>query len=513
MKTLLRTGLILPMLLLGAAFPAVGAEKAVAPKTPSGPATPLPEDYSCIFCHADPERLPDGTPNLLVTAKNLAGDVHWKKGLRCHDCHGGNPVLDDFVEHRRDPSFHSLVAPEGNEGKKPAPPEKGKEPVPPQKSAPQKGTTPEAGYARQIPGFCGRCHSDIQYMRRYNPSPRTDQESEYWTSGHGQRLKATGDAKVATCVSCHNKPHGNSIDKETHGVVPVANLESPVYPTNVATTCAHCHADEELMAKRKYHGRPIGHEQYAQWKTSVHGVALLKNGDLSAATCNDCHGNHGAVPPQVDSVANACGTCHGKVASLFAQTRMKHDFAEVGLPGCATCHGSHAIRTPTDEMLGLTDVAFCEHCHGEGKSKYGTTLREKAKFLKVSPEKLIAGAKAVSELRRKMDDLKRQIDDAQANVERAGRLGMEVNGPQFDLRKAFDALTDARTQIHTFARAPVEKALDDGFAIASEVDEEAQAALEEHTFRRMWLAATLVPILAVIVLLVLYIRTLPAPRP
>ena len=66
--------------------------------------------------------------------------------------------------------------------------------------------------------------------------------------------------------------------------------------------------------------------------------ALLKKGDLGAPTCNNCHGNHGAVPPAVGSVANACGTCHGKIAELFATTRMKHRFVEEKLPGCATCH-------------------------------------------------------------------------------------------------------------------------------------------------------------------------------
>ena len=107
------------------------------------------------------------------------------------------------------------------------------------------------------------------------------------------------------------------------------------------------------MAGRVYHGRPLSHNQYEQWRQSVHGQALLKGDDLSAPTCNDCHGNHGEVPPEVDSVANACGTCHAKVAALFADTRMKHRFEEVGLPGCATCHGSHAITSPTDEMLGM----------------------------------------------------------------------------------------------------------------------------------------------------------------
>ena len=81
--------------------------------------------------------------------------------------------------------------------------------------------------------------------------------------------------------------------------------------------------------------------------------AILEKGDLSAATCNNCHGNHGAVPPEVGSVANACGTCHGKIAGLFADTSMKHRFEEEKLPGCATCHSNHKIQLPSDKMVGM----------------------------------------------------------------------------------------------------------------------------------------------------------------
>jgi hypothetical protein len=90
---------------------------------------------------------------------------------------------------------------------------------------------------------------------------------------------------------------------------------------------------------------------------------------------------------------------------------------------------------------------------------------------------------------------------------------MEVSGPRFDLHKAYDALTNARSLIHSFSKEPVEKALEEGYEATTQVGERAQASLEEHTFRRVWLAATLVPILIVATLLLLYIRTLPARTP
>ncbi len=89
---------------------------------------------------------------------------------------------------------------------------------------------------------------------------------------------------------------------------------------------------------------------------------------------------------------------------------------------------------------------------------------------------------------------------------------MEVGQPRYELRAAVDALTNARSLIHTFQVKPVETALAGGAKVAAEVQNKAEPALQEHDYRRIWLAATLVPILLVIALLLLYIRSLPAAK-
>jgi predicted CXXCH cytochrome family protein len=417
------------------------------------------DDNSCIQCHAT--LTDEDQKRLLVTAQDLAADVHWQKGMRCQDCHGGDPTVLEIKAHQGKDDFKTVKTP------------------------------------ADIPEFCGKCHADIGFMRHYKPSPRTDQLAEYWTSGHGRQLKEKGDLKVATCVSCHGKAHGSGADRAKHGILAVGDLDSPVYRTKLAKTCARCHADKELMAGREYHGRPLGHDQYAKWRDSVHGKALLDKGDLSAPTCNNCHGNHGAVPPQVDSVANACGTCHGKVAKLFEGTQMRHKFEKEGLPGCATCHNAHDIVHPTDDMLGMERGAVCLQCHAETerKAKGGT----------------LAGAEDAAKLRKSLEQLKREIELADTTLSEAERLGMEVSSPRFELRKATDALTNARSLIHTFKVSTVETALGEGSKVVVEVQQRADAALQEHDNRRIWLAATLAPILLVIVILLAYIRRMPAP--
>jgi hypothetical protein len=416
----------------------------------------LPDDYSCVVCHRQGGFLwAETTP--VVDEKAIAGDIHWQKGLRCHDCHGGSPALESFKNHRDDPTFRSV------------------------------------GSRESIPGFCGHCHSNIDYMREYNPSARTDQEAEYWTSGHGRRLKASTegenpqiDMAVATCVDCHGH----------HGILAANDSGSPVYPTHVAETCSRCHSDVQRMNGRTYHDRPLGHDQFDQWKLSVHGRAMLEKGDLSAATCNDCHGNHGALPPGVNSVANACGTCHGKIAKLFADTLMKHRFEESGLPGCVTCHGTHNISQPSDEMLGIADGTVCVRCHNPEHPQYGAT---------------VAGADTARKMRMGLDKLKHEIQLAETDVREAERLGMQVRGPRFDLRQAFDALTNARTLVHSFSPGPIEVALNEGLQVTSDVRGAAEGALHEYTRRRIWLACSLVPILIVVGLLLYCIRSMPTP--
>jgi len=446
----------LPRAPLPAQLPAAKVPESKTPPTNAGVVKTVPDDdNSCIQCHAT---LTDkDQKRFYVTVTDLASDIHWQRGLRCHDCHGGDPTVFEIKAHQARDDFRTVKSP------------------------------------ADIPEFCGDCHANVEFMRRFLPSPRTDQLKEYWTSGHGQRLKKFRDLEVATCVSCHGKPHGSGADTAQHGIRRVSDQLAPVYHTRVAQTCAKCHADTKLMAGRTYNGRPLACDEYAQWSQSVHGKALLEKGDLSAPACNNCHGNHGAVPPQIGSVANACGSCHGKIAKLFAATQMKHGFEKVGLPGCATCHSNHLIVHPTDAMLGMGEGAVCVQCHQSGK--FGAP---------------IAGAETARALRSGLDELKQHIATAEMTLTQAEQLGMEVSAPRFALRKASDALTNARSLVHTFRVEPVAAALTAGENVVTDVQAKADHALQEHTWRRIWLVGSLVPIFLTIAVLLLYIRTLPA---
>src|SRR5689334_22691535 len=81
---------------------------------------------SCVKCHFE---LGD---ELAVPVGLVQNDVHGRRGFSCIDCHGGDPK-DDDLDRSMDPK-------KGFVGK----------PTP-----------------RQVQSFCGKCHSNAEFMKRY----------------------------------------------------------------------------------------------------------------------------------------------------------------------------------------------------------------------------------------------------------------------------------------------------------------------------------------------------------
>ncbi|HZM88111.1 MAG TPA: cytochrome c3 family protein [Blastocatellia bacterium] len=384
---------------------------------------------SCVECHS---RLEGPLSEPVRLSK---GDVHNARGLSCVDCHRGDASRDD-------------------------------------KAAAKGRQTGYIGKPRSsdIPRLCGQCHSNAEFMKKFNPSLRVDQESEYSTSIHGRLLKS-GDQKVATCVSCH----GN------HGVRAVKDPLAKVYALNVAETCGSCHANAGYMNSYR-----IPHDQFDNYKKSVHARALYERQDLSAPTCNDCHGNHGAAPPGLASVANVCGQCHSRQASLFQASVHKTVFGLMEAGECVQCHSNHGITPPSDEMLGVGEKSACTNCHGKGDSGYA----------------------AAEEMLEKINQMSASISRSTEILNRAERAGMEVSKPRFELNDAKDALTQSRVLVHTFSTDELDKVIKPGMDVANKSYGAGASALDELSFRRKGLAGSLFFILFLAALIYLKVREL-----
>ncbi len=408
-----------PLVLVALLAPVLGPRALVAQQHPSS--------EGCIDCHAT---LDD--PRLSGPAREFPSDIHAEKGFDCLSCHGRVPA--GGASGAMDPAKGFIAKPT----------------------------------RAQIPELCGSCHSDIEFMKKYNPSLRVDQLAEYWTSRHGKGLLA-GDADVATCVSCH----------PAHSIRPPSDPESSVYPTHIADLCGSCHGDEKIMGPR---GLPT--DQLTQWRGSVHGRQMVEKEDVSAPTCNDCHGNHGAAPPGVASVQRVCGQCHSIMADDFHGSAHDLAFSDAGLPGCETCHGNHGIQTPVDSDLAVRARQVCTRCHEPGDT----------------------AANAFNVILSLIDSLKVERAGAEAVLARAANLGMEVSQSQFELQDVNNALTRARAAVHTFSVDPVRTEVASGLEIVDRSRERGDHALWEHGFRRAGLGVSALFILLLMVGLVLKIR-------
>ena len=366
---------------------------------------------SCMTCHSAME---EGTKDPSTLIKN---DVHIAHGLSCADCHGGDRSSDD-------PTIAMSKA-KGFKGK-------------PARTA--------------IPKFCAACHANPDIMRKFAPSERVDQYELYQTSVHGKRL-AAGDTNVATCIDCHS----------VHDIRPVKDAMSPVHPLHVAETCSRCHSDKQKMAPYK-----IPTNQFEEYRTSVHWEAMTKRGDLSAPSCASCHGNHGAKPPEVESVAAVCGTCHVLFEALYDKSVHKAIFSGgEGGGGCMVCHSNHAIHQPSTAML-VGPNAVCSGCHEAGSAPAQTAARMAAWI----------------------DGLDRALKQSETVLARAEESGMEVSEAQVRLIDGRENLVKSRLALHAIDSGEMRKPIDAGMAIAKETLAAGQAALREKDYRRWGLAVS-----------------------
>jgi hypothetical protein len=309
-------------------------------------------------------------------------------------------------------------------------------------------------------------------MKRYDPKPYVFSVSEWKTSVHC-KLESEGDHRVATCTNCHG----------VHDIRSHTDPTSRVYHQNVPKMCAGCHNPEYMK------GRHNKTDQYEQYVGSVHGIALLEKGDLSAPACNDCHGNHGAAPPGVANVANVCGTCHGRVAGLFGGSRMRVAMDEAKMPGCVTCHGNHGIQPPSDDWISTAEDGACGDCHEPGSKADQSTL-------------------AIITAFRELDQ---SIAATDSLLKHAEVLGMATEYGRGMLREASDQVINARAALHSFDEQTITTVTGEGADLAGKARAAAEEALRDYRNRRVGMGVSVLVILVLIVLLAAKIRSMERP--
>lgn len=394
----------------------------------------------CVACHS-------------YMSKRSQQIVHdWEKskhaaaGISCHNCHGGNPKGKTIPEAMYNaPSYIGIPA------------------------------------RTQIPSLCARCHADAAYMRATKLP--TDQYMLYQQSVHGKRL-AEGDTKVATCSDCH----------DAHKVLAPTNPESTVYKKNIPGTCGKCHADAQYMK-----GYKIPTNQVEEYKKSYHYRKVFEENDMKAPVCHECHGNHGAAPPAVKEVAEACGTCHGQTADNYKQSehfkRLGQPPLAPGLPRtprCIDCHGHHNIPFPGNEMLKGTEKGHCTACHKQDDPIMSAGYYAAQKM-----------ASDIEQVELHMSSVRHSIDEAEAH-------NMDVTEAAVMLDETVTALVQAKDRIHTGDASVVEERTKEAQLTLKKISAVTDKALRDAGTRRGVLGSWAV--LSFLMALVLYLKRLSLPK-
>jgi len=220
---------------------------------------------------------------------------------------------------------------------------------------------------------CVDCHGDHQIESTSDPSKSTvkakmmetcgkchaKEIEHYNNSSHGQAYK-NGNKEAPTCFQCHGEHSINSV------------LKSDEFSKiNQTEMCLKCHQDDRVNKNKDTH--------LNDYKKSFHYLAL-KNGNIKAATCSNCHGPHEMKPAsdpesQINKkhIDETCGQadCHvqeradysGSIHHTSLMTKENSDS-----PTCNNCHGAHQI-VDTDSLgkdLGTKQrgiVKLCSNCH------------------------------------------------------------------------------------------------------------------------------------------------------
>jgi hypothetical protein len=394
---------------------------------------------NCILCHSDSANqsaedlfsIPSGSRPAAthMNLKEVVEDVHFRRGVSCAGCHGGDPTADfghDFV-----------------------------------KEWPEKDRQKNRAWVVQ---FCARCHSDPTIMHDFNPSLPTDQLAKFKDSPHGRTLLEKHDDRAPSCVSCHG----------VHGIRPAKDPQSKVYAQRVPETCGACHADSKIMAGfTRADGSPLPTTQLAEYRTSVHGRALLERGDLGAPRCNTCHGNHAATPPGIAGVSRSCSLCHSANASLFDGSKHKHAFDQHNWPECGQCHGNHAIAKTHDSMLATGPGQLCGDCHRQ----YG----------KDNPD-CIKTANYFHDTIGGMDQARTRFI---AVSEKLAAKGLDVEPINNELTELGDALKKSRAYVHSFSRNTFQQVAKPGEQAVQRTDTLVNKSREEYKYRQIGLAVSI----------------------
>ncbi|MFZ0546109.1 MAG: cytochrome c3 family protein [Candidatus Promineifilaceae bacterium] len=189
--------------------------------------------------------------------------------------------------------------------------------------------------------YCLACHSVPDQSFTFENGDEmslTVTAAELHDSVHG----ADNPWQPLACNDCHEQ-HSFPHDPVTVESFRDYRLEN--YPL-----CSRCHEPK-----------------YESTLDDVHGQAL-ENGNKNAAVCTDCHGSHNIPVPNEprERISHTCQQCHSTIFDDYAQSVHGEALLEEGnpdVPTCIDCHGVHNLKDPTTAQFRVNSPKLCATCH------------------------------------------------------------------------------------------------------------------------------------------------------
>ncbi len=275
-------------------------------------------------------------------------------------------------------------------------------------------------YKTNVPYLCGGCHREgAPVARTYDISEHNIIEN-YSQSIHGEGLFKKGLIVTAACTDCHR----------SHMVLPHTDPRSSVSPRNIAATCMQCHSRIEEVHIRIIRGElwetepgaiPACTDCHRPHKVRKESLALtisdrdclkchekpnvfkIVEGDTLSMTVNrtvlsrsehrdiPCVKCHSDIDPRIHRPCEPsgrvdCSNCHAKISEEYFLSGHGQAFVNKmeQAPYCTTCHGSHDVKSHSDDTAGTFRSAIprlCGDCHREeGKASLLGILAEVAAY-------------------------------------------------------------------------------------------------------------------------------------
>ncbi len=225
---------------------------------------------------------------------------------------------------------------------------------------------------------CADCHADLakaefphaEKLAPVDCSPCHAKPVEaYAKSAHAAARAKSPAGRAATCASCHG----------THDILPSSDPKSRTNHFNVPGTCLACHGNAALVPDA---GLAAKTGEPGRFRDSIHGAALEKSGLAVAPNCASCHGAHDIRKPSDPesrtahaNVPATCGTCHAKILTDF-EKGVHFKALKSGnprAPVCIDCHSAHEIKTPETVSWKVGVIKECGTCHADLIETYRDT--------------------------------------------------------------------------------------------------------------------------------------------